>query len=166
MASVAWGAMFKINRDDRQIAERINAFDRPQRRAAQRQVPGPVYEQVIVRGQTPSLAAYANMTQPYPWPPVATVDRKQIADPIVGYVGHRSRKREVFSQSTFMPINQKASTVTDSWQTTAAANWTGHKGEVARLALARSQNLTDKFETMRTVSAAAALDQTGLGPFR
>ncbi|KAG8466004.1 hypothetical protein KFE25_005574 [Diacronema lutheri] len=155
MASVAWGALFKINRDDAHIAERIKAFDRPQRRGPQPQIPGPIYAQVV-HGRAPAPAEYPTLAKPYPWVSTAAEDRQRLADPIVGYIGHRPRKREAFSQSTFLPINQNASIVTNPWRSTASVNFTGHKEEVTRLAHGRSQSQSARWDTMRTFSASRA----------
>lgn len=154
MAATAWSASFKINKDDSQIAERIRAFDRPQRRGPQPPIPGPVYERVVA-GQAPAPAEFQTLARPYPWD-TAAADRWTV-EPIVGYKGHRQRQREVFSQSTSMALNPTASTSTDPWQSTAAANFTGHKGEVERLARCRSQNINDRLQTMRDLSASATV---------
>ncbi|KAJ1617050.1 hypothetical protein T492DRAFT_1102637 [Pavlovales sp. CCMP2436] len=165
MASTAWGAMFQMNKDDARIAERIRAFDRPQRRGAQPVIPGPVYERVI-RGEIVAPVQYPTLAKPYPWlPAVPLEERYRRPEAIVGYIGHRPRKREAFSQSTFMPLNQRAAVMTDPWQSTHMVNFTGHHEEVTRLAQSRSQNLSDRSESMRTMSAAASLNTARSGSF-
>jgi hypothetical protein len=153
-SSTAWSRVFKTNDG---INERIRAYDRPARRAPQPQIPGPIYQQVI-RGDRPAPAAYPTMAKPYPW--VTAPERQVNNDPIVGYLGHRPRKREAFSQSTFLPI-QRAALVADPWSSTYSVNFTGHKEEVERLAQARSQNILDRWETMRTLSASVGSLSSG-----
>jgi hypothetical protein len=151
MAQTAWAHVFKT---DVQMNERIRGFDRPARRAAQVPIPGPIYDKVVVRGQQAALAEYPTLSKPYPW--VKTVDRKPTDAPIVGYIGHRQQMRQVFSQSTFLPVNPRAAVVTDPWQTSYGTNFPGHRDEVARLAKSRSQGVLDRYETMRTLSASAS----------
>jgi hypothetical protein len=117
-------------------------------------IPGPIYDKVVVRGQQAALAEYPTLSKPYPW--VKTVDRKPTDAPIVGYIGHRQQMRQVFSQSTFLPVNPRAAVVTDPWQTSYGTNFPGHRDEVARLAKSRSQGVLDRYETMRTLSASAS----------
>jgi hypothetical protein len=157
MASTAWGAMFKINKDDARIAERIRAYDRPQRRGPQPVIPGPIYERVV-RGEIAAPVQYPTLAMPDPWMPHASEGRFRRSEPIVGYIGHRPRKREAFSQSTFLPLNERAAVMTDPWQSTYGVNYTGHHEEVTRLAHSRSQSISDRIDSMRTLSAAASLN--------
>lgn len=144
--------MFRINRDNQHIAERIAAFDRPARRAPQPPIPGPVYN-AVVTGKMDPPPDHPTLSQPYPW--VKPSRRETRNEPIVGYIGHRPRMREAFSQSTFLPVNERASKLTTPWDSTYSANFTGHRDEVTRLATSRSAELNERWETMRTLNETA-----------
>lgn len=146
MAQVAWGARFKINRDDKHIAERIRAFEVPGRRPAQPQIPGPEYRAVI-SGKAAAPPRYPTLAAPYFW---SQRERETaLPAPVVGYSGHRQGMRQVLSQSTFLPINKDAGLVRDPWASTASVSFTGHRDEIQRLARSRSAVVLERLSTVK-----------------